>query len=127
MSIHQEVIIKAPAQEIYDALVDGPTFSRMTGGAPATIDAEAGGAFSLFGGAIAGRQIELVPGRRVVQAWRVGSWPEGLYSLVRFELQAQGQETKITFDHVGYPDAETEHLSAGWSANYWEPLQKLLA
>ena len=61
------------------------------------------------------------------QGWRAKSWPEGLYSLATFALSAEGEGTKIVFDHVGFPDAEEEHLAAGWHANYWEPLKKALA
>jgi hypothetical protein len=39
----------------------------------------------MFGGDISGRNVELVPGRRAVQAWRSNAWPEGVYSIVRFE------------------------------------------
>jgi len=94
---------------------------------PAVISHEPGSAFSLFGDYIVGRQIELVPNQRIVQAWRVASWSPGVFSLARFELQDQGSATKLVFDHIGFPAGTAEHLAAGWHANYWEPLQKFLA
>jgi hypothetical protein len=45
-----------------------------------------GGAFTLFGGHITGRHIELVPDQRIVQAWRVVDWIPVVYSIVKFEL-----------------------------------------
>ena len=81
-SIHQEVTIKASAKKVFDALTDAKQFSAFSGGAPAEIDATAGGSFSCFGGHIIGRNIELVPGKRVVQAWRPVKWVEGVYSIV---------------------------------------------
>ena len=48
---------------------------------PAEINREAGGAFSLFKGHIIGRNVELIPNQRIVQAWRVVTWPEGAYSI----------------------------------------------
>ena len=86
-----------------------------------------GGTFSLFGGHIIGRHIELVPNKRIVQAWRVVDWDPGLYSIAKFELAEQGPGTKIVFDHTGFPKGKAEHLAAGWKANYWEPLVKFLA
>jgi activator of HSP90 ATPase len=59
-------------------------------GAPASGEPSEGASFSLFGGHITGRHVELVPGKRVVQAWRAKTWPEGLYSIVPFELQPEG-------------------------------------
>ena len=86
-----------------------------------------GGAFSLFGGYVTGRQLELMPDERIVQAWRAGSWGPGLYSIARFELKEEGSGTKIIFDHRGFPDGTAQHLAEGWHGNYWEPLAKYLA
>jgi activator of HSP90 ATPase len=126
-SIRQAVIIKASPQRVYDALLDAKQFSAFTGGAPAEIDSNAGGAFSCFGGMITGRNVELVPNQRIVQAWRAGNWPEGVYSIVRFELDAQGSETRLTLDHSAFPEGNAEHLEGGWHRMYWEPLKKYLA
>ena len=87
MAIHQEVDIKGAPQAVYEILTDAEKFSAMTGGRSAEITAEEGGAVALFGGDIQARNVELVPGKRVVQAWRSGAWPEGVYSIVRFELE----------------------------------------
>jgi len=80
----------------------------------------------LFGGYITGRSIELVPGELIVQAWRVGSWSPGVYSIVRFQLIAKAAGTQIIFDHTGFPSGQGEHLAEGWKGNYWDPLRKLL-
>ncbi|MBT2697480.1 SRPBCC domain-containing protein [Bacillus sp. ISL-40] len=125
-TIHQEVVFNASPGLIYEALTDSKQFSEMTGGAPTEISPEAGGTFSCFGGMILGRNIELVPGVRIVQAWRVANWPEGVYSIAKFELKEQDSKTLLVFDHIGFPEAEGEHLAAGWGANYWNPLEKYL-
>ena len=112
-SIHQEVVIDASADRIYDALTSEQHFTGFTGGAPSEIDATAGGAFTCFGGMITGRNIELVPGRRVVQAWRVKNWPDGTYSIVRFELAATGTSTQLVFDQSGHPALAQQELEGG--------------
>jgi activator of HSP90 ATPase len=138
-SIHQEPVFKAGRKRVYEALTDAKLFGKVVqlsaamkggmppGAGPAEISREAGGAFSLFGGHIIGRQIELVPNERIVQAWRADSWDPGHYSIARFELVEQGSGTKIVFDHTGFPNGQAEHLAAGWKGNYWEPLEKFLA
>jgi uncharacterized protein YndB with AHSA1/START domain len=127
MSIHQEVVLPASPDRVYAVLTNGAQFTEATAGRAAEIAAADGGAFTLFGGAIHGRQIELVPGARVVQAWRTKMWEPGVYSLVRFTLVAEGAGTKVVLDHSGFPDGQQEHLAAGWAANYWEPLTKYLS
>jgi activator of HSP90 ATPase len=71
-------------------------------------------------GHITGRHIELVPDQRIVQARRVVDWILGVYSIVKFELTEQGSDTKIIFDHTGFPVGKAQHLAEGWKANYWE-------
>jgi uncharacterized protein YndB with AHSA1/START domain len=127
MPIHQEVVLKASPERIYEALTNAKQFSEFTGGAAAQINPEVGGSFSCFGGQIVGRNVELVPNQRVVQAWRVRSWGEGVYSIVRFELEPAGSETRVVFDHSGFPEDQREHLESGWRQMYWEPLRKYLA
>lgn len=127
MSIHQEVTFAAPPGRVYAALTDAQQFSAWSGGAPAAIARDAGGAFTCFGGMISGRQVELVADQRIVQAWRAGNWPAGVYSIIRFELAPAGAGTKLVFDQAGFPAEQKPHLEAGWSKMYWEPLKAYLA
>lgn len=125
-SLHQEVDYKAHPQRIYEILLDAKQFVAFTG-MPADIDAEPGGAFSLFGGMIVGRNVELVPNERIVQAWRPASWDPGIFSIVRFQLKSQDSGCEVILDHTGFPAGLYDHLSEGWKSHYWEPLTKYLA
>jgi activator of HSP90 ATPase len=120
-TIHQEVTFNAAPARVYQALVDSKRFAEVTG-APASGDGAEGASFSAFGGHVTGRHVELLPDKRVVQAWRAKTWPEGLYSIVRFELKPEGTGTKLVFDHEGFPADMKEHLADGWKANYWDKL-----
>ena len=124
--LHQEVEIKAAPQRIYEILLDSKQFATFTG-MPAEIDPKAGGAFSMFGGMIVGRNVELVPNQRIVQAWREASWSPGVYSIVRFEFKAQGPQTRVVLDHTGFQEGDFGHLNSGWPMRYWDPLKKYLA
>lgn len=107
-------------------MLDSKSFAAFTGMA-AEIDRKPGGAFTTFGGLIAGRNVELIAGQRIVQAWRPTHWDPGVYSIVRFELKPQGSETVIILDHTGFPEGKYDSLNAGWPLRYWEPLRKYLA
>jgi uncharacterized protein YndB with AHSA1/START domain len=138
-SIHQEVDFKASRKRVYEALTDANQFERVVQlsdarktmmpakAPPAEISLEAGGVFSMFGGLIAGRHIELVPNERIVQAWRPAYWNPGVYSIVKFELSDSGTGTKLVLDHSGFPDGDGKSLLDGWNKNYWQPLAKYLA
>src|SRR6266705_4589692 len=123
ITIHQEIEFNASPQQLYEALLDSKQFTEFSG-RPAEISHEVGGAFSLFKGHIIGRNVELVPNQRIVQAWRVVTWPEGAYSIVRFELKPQGSGTHLVLDHVGFPEGLHDNLAAGWEENYWSLLKE---
>jgi len=137
-AIHQVAVFKASRKRVYEALTDAKQFDKVIqlsgvmqsmhlGDKPTEIGREVGGAFTLFGGYITGRHVELVPNERIVQAWRTGRWAPGVYSIAKFELVEQGSGSKIVFDHTGFPKGDAEHLASGWKAHYWEPLAKFLA
>ena len=125
MTISQSISINASAAKVYQALISAEQFSEVTG-APADIASDEGGEFSCFGGQITGRHIELIPEQRIIQAWRVKAWPEGVFSEVRFDLNASGDATTLELTHTGYPDDAAEHLEPGWHKMYWEPLKAYL-
>ena len=137
-SIHQETVFKVSPKRVFDALTDTVQFDKVIhlgsgmntsalGNIPTAISREPGGPFTLFGGHIIGRQIELTPNKRIVQGWRVVDWAAGIYSIAKFELIEQGSGTKLVFDHTGFPQGLGKHLADGWKSHYWEPLEKLLA
>jgi activator of HSP90 ATPase len=137
-SIHQEPAFKATRTQLYEVLTNAQKFDQMArlseamqsmaAGTKATeISSEVGGAFSLFGGYVNGRHLELVLNQRIVQAWRSEGWKPGEYSIVRFTLVDDSVGSKIIFDHRGFPPGTAEHLAEGWRANYWTPMEKFLA
>jgi len=125
-AIHYEIDFKAAPKRFYQAILDQKQFADFSGLA-ATIDPSPGGAFSVFGGLIVGRNVELVPNQRIVQAWRPTHWDPGIFSIVRFELKPRGDELTLIFDHTGFPAGEYDHLDFGWHSHYWDPLKKYLA
>jgi activator of HSP90 ATPase len=125
-SLHYEEDFKVGPERIYALLTDAKQFAAMTG-REAVIDATEGGAFSLFGGLIIGRNVELLPGKRLVQAWRPTHWDAGVYSIVHFELTGDAAKTSLLLDHTGFPVPEADSLDAGWQRHYLKPLAKFLS
>jgi activator of HSP90 ATPase len=124
--IHHVIEFGASPDQIYEELTNEEKFAIWTGAA-AQFDATPGGVFSLFDGQIEGRNIELVPGERVVQAWRVAAWEPGQYSLTRFELRPSTSGATLVFDHSAFPPEAHEDLDQGWQAMYWTPIRSHLA
>jgi uncharacterized protein YndB with AHSA1/START domain len=138
-AIHQELLFDASPLRVYGALTESKSFDAITrlsdgdallkasGAKPTTINSEVGGTFTLFGGYVTGRNLEMLPGERLVQAWRAGSWKPGAFSIAAFSFVKEGTKTKLLFDHRGFPDGEGASLAQGWHAHYWGPLTTFLA
>jgi uncharacterized protein YndB with AHSA1/START domain len=94
MSITQQALIAAEPAEVYAVLADADALSALSGmsGVPGP---SAGEEFSAFDGNVTGRQIELVPGQRLVQAWRFPQFAPGTYSMVSFTLTAEAGGTRL--------------------------------
>lgn len=72
-TIKQRVKLKAPPSTVYDLLADSRKHSVVTG-KKATISRKVGGTFSARENDVSGINVDLVPGRRIVQAWREQYW-----------------------------------------------------
>ena len=70
--------------------------------------------------------IEIEPSQLLVQAWRAGNWDKGIYSIIKFDLEViNDSNTKLLFEHSGFPVGQKTHLESGWNEMYWEPLKKI--
>ena len=65
-------VIPASPDEVYRAWLSSEGHSEMTGGAANASD-EVGASFDAWDGYIEGKNVDLEPGRRIVQSWR---WSE---------------------------------------------------
>ncbi len=124
--VHQEVDFEASPERIYQTYMDSKEHSAFSG-EPASISPDPGGTFTCWNGQIGGRNIELVPNQRIVQAWRVSNWPEGVYSVVRMELSARGKGSRLVLSHTGIPAGKSSSIAEGWPMRYWGRIKKHVA
>jgi uncharacterized protein YndB with AHSA1/START domain len=67
-NIRQSVTIKATPHDVNEALMDSRKHSKFTG-AKARMSRKMGGKFTVFGSYIQGMNLDVVPNKRIVQAW----------------------------------------------------------
>ena len=123
----QRVTVNAPVQAIYDILMDSKTHTALTG-SKAKISTKDGGAFEVYDGYAFGKNIDLLPGKRIVQTWRAkeDKWPADHDSIIVFELKALGKgRMKLVFEHREVPAAMADNFKQGWTDFYWTPLKKM--
>ena len=121
--IQQTYIIKAPLEKVWKALTD-PKIIEKWGGGPAIMDNKEGTKFTLWGGDIFGKNISVVPEKKLQQEWYAGEWDEP--SIVLFTLTSNGDTTTVDLLHDNIPDSEATEIESGWKDYYMGPLKDLL-
>ena len=51
-------------------------------------------------------------------------WPEGHYSTLTIELEADGDGTRLTLTQENVPDDKSDEIDDGWHQYYWEPMKE---
>lgn len=96
-------------------------------GSPAVIDARVHGEFSTLNGYVTGITTELIPGRRIVQAWRTRDFPEDAPdSRLELMLDAYTGGTVLTLVHRGLPPEQLDDCRVMWEELFLQPLKDYL-
>lgn len=120
-------VIPASSKEIYDAWLDGRRHAQMTGSGTARGSTRVGGKFAAWDGYIAGRNLVLVPGKRIVQSWRTTEFSDAdADSRIEISLAKTARGTRLTLRHSNVPDSHTGYKS-GWVTHYFEPMKHYFA
>ncbi|HEV3220404.1 MAG TPA: SRPBCC domain-containing protein [Candidatus Acidoferrales bacterium] len=125
-AIQQSVVLRASPEELFHTFLDSKKHSAVTG-APAKASAKLGGKWNAWGGAISGRNLLIVPGRMIVQAWRSSvfkkSEPDSILVLTFGKVKGGG---RIDLVHVNVPWYDHKGVREGWPTYYWKPWKAYL-
>lgn len=126
-TIKQRVKFKAPPATLYELLADSKKHSAVTG-KKATLSRKVGGTFSARGNDVCGVNVDLVPGRRIVQAWRHKRFPEGIFSMAAVTLTPTPDGgTELVLTHRGVPKDLIPETETAWREQYWSKIKAYLA
>src|SRR4249920_2487657 len=126
-TIKQKVKFRASAKVVYQLLADSKLHSTFSG-LKANISRKVGGAFSAYSGYITGINVDLHPGKRIVQAWRAKDFPVGIFSMATFNLaETRDGGTELVLTHRGVPKDLIPGIEKGWREFYWEKMKQYLA
>ena len=125
-TIKQRVKFKAPPATLYDLLADSRKHAEVTG-RKATISRKIGGTFSVSGNDVTGVNVDLVPARRIVQAWRHRRFPEGIFSMAAVTLKPTPDGgTELVLTHRGVPKDLIPETERNWRDQYWSRIKAYL-
>jgi activator of HSP90 ATPase len=124
--IIQSIKLPASPQELYRTILDSKLHSAMTG-MPAKTTNKVGAKWTAFGGSISGRNLMLVPGKMIVQAWRSTYFkkadPDSI--LVMTFTKVPGG-ARIDLVHVNVAAQDHKGVTNGWKQYYWVPWRAYL-
>ncbi len=126
MKLKFKLISEIPAtpQAIYSAWLDSERHALMTDSESAIASQVVGAEYKAHGEYITGKNIELIPFKKIVQSWRSSSFkPEDEDSLLEVIFEEKGGETQLTLIHSNIPEQEY-HVETGWVSHYFEPMKK---
>jgi activator of HSP90 ATPase len=126
-TIIHKVKFKASPKELFNLFLDSKKHSEATG-RKAKVNSKVGGSFSAWDGYIRGKNLAIIPGRMITQAWRTSEFKDSDHDsilVLTFEKAPGG--TLLTMAHTAVPDHKAPHFSAGWKKCYWTPIKKHLA
>ncbi len=116
-------LLSATPEEVYNAWLSSEGHAAMTG-SPASISNVVGGEFEAWDGYIHGKNLELVPNKRIVQSWRTSEFSKDEPdSRIEVTLEPAGEQTKLTLRHTGLPPHGGQYES-GWVESYFEPMKE---
>ena len=126
-TIKQTVTFNATPMQVYHLIMDEEKHSAFSG-TTAKVSKEISGKFSVFDNYIRGYNIELIEGKKIVQAWHFteDGWPEDHFSICIFLFEPVENKTKLSFLQKDVPSDSVESLKQGWKDFYWKPMKAYL-
>lgn len=107
--------INAEPSDVYAALTN-PYTIELWSGYPAIMSNEPGSEFSLWEGDIAGKNLEFIENRKIVQEWYFGEQEEK--SIVTITIIPDKQDSLVKVEHTNIPDEDFDDISEGWQEYY---------
>jgi uncharacterized protein YndB with AHSA1/START domain len=125
-TISQCVKFSASPEALFEMYMDSKKHAASTG-APTKLSRKPGGAWRAHGGAIGGKNLLIVPGKKIVQAWRAGFWKKDELSVLVMTFEKVSGGAVVEIVHVGVPQHDQKGVRNGWPSFYWERWKKYLA
>lgn len=114
--------LNSTPDQVYLALTTETTIMLWTGD-QAEMKAEPDTEFSLWDGAIVGKNLEFEANKKIVQQWYFGEEEEA--SIVTIKLHPDGEKaTSVELRHTNIPDEAYEDIVDGWNNIYFASLQE---
>lgn len=112
-------LFASPA-DIYNALTN-PFMIEIWTGEKAVFKTEPGSDFSMWDGAIVGKNVKFEMDKMIQQIWLF----DDVESMVTIKLHNEKKYTSIELNHSNIPDEAFDNIALGWDEDYFGALEEL--
>lgn len=119
-SLKKYYTLQASPADIYNALTN-PVMIEIWTGEPAVYETEPNTEFSMWDGAITGKNIEFVENKLIRQIW----YFDDVESEVTIKLHPSRSVTNIELRQENIPDDAFSNIADGWDEDFFGSLEEL--
>ncbi|HTE27143.1 SRPBCC domain-containing protein [Flavitalea sp.] len=114
-------LLSGKPEEVYIALTN-PATIQLWSGEPAEMSTEPGSEFALWDETISGKNLEFIPGKKIVQEWYFGDQEEK--SIVTIIIHDHKNGSSVELRQTNIPDEDFDNIVEGWNVNYFGSLDE---
>ena len=114
-------LLSGKPEEVYNALTN-PATIQLWSGEPAEMSTEPGSDFALWDESISGKNLEFIPGKKIVQEWYFGDQEEKSIVTILIHDHKNGSSVELTQTNI--PDEDFDNIVEGWNVNYFGSLDE---
>lgn len=117
------VTLPVSADKLYKAWLSSKEHSAFTG-SESKASARLNAAFSAWDGYISGKNLELVPGKKIVQSWRTTEFADDAPdSILELTFEEKDSKTTLHLYHHGLQKGDAKKYTDGWKDFYFKPMK----
>lgn len=124
--IKKNLAFNCSCDDLYEYLINAKKLSNIIGGKVSN-PGKIKGKFSAYDEYIFGENIELIPGKKIVQTWSCLDYPNGQFSKLTIVFKKKTDKTcEIDFILENVPDELYEDIDMLWNEMYFDPIKDYL-
>ncbi len=118
-----KITLPATAEKLYKAWLSSKEHTAFTG-ATAKASTKVNGAHSSWNNYITGKNVELIPNKKIVQTWRSIEFDESAPdSMLEITFEEKENKTTLNLHHYNLQKGDAKKYTDGWKESYFEPMK----
>ncbi len=122
-SLKMKIVLPLSAEKLYKAWLSSKEHTAFTG-AEAKASVKINGKHSAWDGYISGKNLELIPSKKIVQSWRTSEFADDAPdSILEITFAEKAGKTTLNIYQHGLQKGDAKKYTAGWKEFYFAPMK----